>query len=493
MRRTTVPQQISFILLAAIAALPLAPQQPSIKRLDGSRISTAEIDATVTRLMQAAEVTGVGIAIFNDHKIAYMKAYGLRDKEKNLPLTPDSVMTAASLSKPAVATMVMDLVEAHVLDLDKPVYQYLPRPLPEYPSYRDLAGDPRYKQITLRMLLDHTSGFPNWRSFNEDRKLNINFQPGTRYAYSGEGIDLAQLVVETVTKKPLNDLMREHIFGPDKMTRTSMVWEERFEGDIANGYDEYGRSLGPERRKNADAAGSMQTTLRDYADFLQAILQARNPDAKTREQMLSPQIEIVSKHQFPTLNAETTTENKAIRLSSGLGWGLYWTPYGKAFFKGGHDEGWRHYGVCFDKSGIGILMMSNSSNGEGIYKDLLETVLRDSYEPVAWQGFTPYNQLSPRPPLKQHKEVTLDPKTIDKIVGTYRLNPEIALTVTQDGTRIFVQENDEPKQELGAENDRDFFSKTSDDEYSFEFDGQGNASTMILHADGKDIRIKREQ
>ncbi len=64
--------------------------------------------------------------------------------------------------------------------------------------------------------------------------------------------------------------------------------------DFANGYDEYGRSLGPERRKTADAAGSMQTTVRDYANFLQAILLGRNPDAKTREQMLTPQIRIVS-------------------------------------------------------------------------------------------------------------------------------------------------------------------------------------------------------
>lgn len=209
--------------------------------------------------------------------------------------------------------------------------------------------------------------------------------------------------------------------------------------------------------------------------------------------MLSPQIEILSKRQIPSLDTETTNENKAIRLSSGLGWGLYWTPYGKAFFKGGHGEGWRHYGVCFDKAGTGMLIMTNSSNGEGIYKEMLETVLRDIYEPVAWQGFTPSSQVPSRPPLTQHKELTLNPKTIDQIVGTYRLNPNIALSITRNGTRVFVQENDEPKQELGAENERNFFSKTSDDEYSFELDSQGKASTMMLHSDGKDIRIKREQ
>jgi CubicO group peptidase (beta-lactamase class C family) len=176
------------------------------------------------------------------------------------------------------------------------------------------------------MLLDHTTGFPNLRAFTDDHELNINFTPGSRFAYSGEGILLAQLVVETVTKKPLNDVMREHLFGPDAMTRTSMVWESQFESDYANGYDEYGRSLGPERRTAADAAGSMQTTLRDYANFLQALLQGRDMKTATREQMLSLQVQIFSKREFPSLNTETTTENQAIRLSYGLGWGLYWTP-----------------------------------------------------------------------------------------------------------------------------------------------------------------------
>ncbi len=450
------------------------------------------MDATVTRLMQSAEVPGVGIAIFNDAKIAYLKAYGFRDTENKLPLTPDSVMTAASLTKSAFAVMVMDLVEQGVLDLDKPVYQYLPKPLPEYPKYTDLAGDPRYKLITLRMCLDHTTGFPNWRAFNDDHKLNINFTPGSRFAYSGEGIDLAQFVVETVTKKSVNELMREHLFGPDDMTRTSMVWEERFQSDFAKGYDEYGHSLGPERRKQADAAGSMQTTLHDYANFLQAILQSRNPDQKTREQMLSPQIEIFEKHEFPSLNTETTEANKGIKLSYGLGWGLYWAPYGKAFFKEGHDEGWRHYTVCFDKSGMGILIMTNSSNGEGIYKELLETLLRDTHTPIEWEGFTPYNLLPPRQ-LPKHKEVAVDPKLLAKYVGRYRFSPEIVLVITRVGNTLFVQENDEPKQELAAESERRFFSKTADDEYSFELDSSGRVTEMVLHTGGKDLPMKREQ
>jgi CubicO group peptidase (beta-lactamase class C family) len=377
----------SASLTIVIGSLCLFAQQLSVVRLDSSKISPSEIDTAVNRLMDEAHVTGAGIAIFNDAKVVYLKTYGLRDEEKHLPLTPDSVMTAASLTKAAFATMVVQLVHERIIALDKPVYEYLPKPLPEYPAYNDLADDTRYKQITMRMLLDHTSGFPNWRRFTDDKKLRIYFLPGSRFAYSGEGIALAQLVVESVTGKSVNQLMSERIFQPLGMTRTSMVSEERLENDHAIGFDEQSKSLGLEHRDKANAAGSMQTTLRDYARFVQAVLRGAIPDRKSRNLMLSPQIQITSKHEFPSLSTETTTANRPIHLSYGLGWGLYWTPYGKVFFKEGHDEGWRHYVACFDRPKTGILVMTNSSNGEDIYSGLLEKVLRDTFTPLEWEGF----------------------------------------------------------------------------------------------------------
>ena len=377
----------SASLTIVIGSLCLFAQQLSVVRLDSSKISPSEIDTAVNRLMDEAHVTGAGIAIFNDAKVVYLKTYGLRDEEKHLPLTPDSVMTAASLTKAAFATMVVQLVHEHIIALDKPVYEYLPKPLPEYPAYNDLADDPRYKQITMRLLLDHTSGFPNWRRFTNDKKLRIYFPPGSRFAYSGEGIALAQLVIETVTGKSVNQLMSERIFQPLGMTRTSMVSEERLENDHAMGFDEQSKSLGLEHRDKANAAGSMQTTLRDYARFVQAVLRGTIPDRKSRNLMLSPQIQITSKHEFPSLSTETTTANRPIHLSYGLGWGLYWTPYGKVFFKEGHDEGWRHYVACFDRPKTGILVMTNSSNGEDIYSGLLEKVLRNTFTPLEWEGF----------------------------------------------------------------------------------------------------------
>ena len=483
---------VYFVCLCMGAGVCLSQSNQSVvQRLDGSTIHAAEIDETVTRLMKAADVTGAGIAILNHGKVAYLKAYGFRDKDKNLPLTVDSVMSAASLSKVAFTYAVLQLVDEGVLDLDKPVYQYLPKPLPEYSQYADLASDPRYKRITARMLLSHTSGFANWRWFEDDRKLRIHFEPGSRYAYSGEGIALLQLVVETTTKKPLEELMQQRVFEPLGMPRTSMVWQDRFDSDYANGYDEYGRSLGPLKQHKAGAAGSMSTTIADFARFMQAVLEGRLLRPKTREQMLSPQIQIVSKHMFPTLSEETTDENKAIRLSGGLGWTLYRTPYGEAFTKGGHDDGWRHYTVCFDQPKTGIVIMTNSGNGEGIFTYLQETLLKNTFAPTAWENYTPYDKLPPRPPLKQHKQVAVDGKVLDRYVGRYAIPPDTILTIRREGNHLSVQENDEPKQDLMPESETDFFSTTADDVVTFQSDGQGHTTAMILHTDGKDIPIKR--
>jgi CubicO group peptidase (beta-lactamase class C family) len=381
----------SFVMCLALVlgALPIsaAEQGSAFARLDGTSITAQEIDATALASMREAGVPGLGIAIFKDGNIVYMRAYGEKDTATHESLTADSVMTAASLTKAAFAVMVLQLVDRGVLDLDRPVSEYLPKPLPEYPSYRDLAGDIRYKQITLRMLLDHTSGFPNWRRFTDDHRLRIYFRPGSRFAYSGEGIALAQMVVETVTRKSVDQLMRENIFEPLGMTRTSMIWQSRFETDFANGYDEHGSSLGPERRRIGDAAGSMQTTLRDYSRFVRAVMDGELLSRKSRARMFAPQVRITSAHEFPTLSPETSAANAAIHLSYGLGWGLYWTRYGEVFFKEGHDEGWRHYVVCFDRPKAGLLIMTNSSNGEDTYAVLLETLIADIYTPYEWEGF----------------------------------------------------------------------------------------------------------
>lgn len=461
-------------------------------RPDGSSITPAEIDSTATRLIQAAHVTGAGVAIFNKGKIVYLKAYGMRDAEKGLPLTPDSVMTAASLTKSAFATVVMRLVERGQLDLDTPIEQYLGKPLGGFDQYSDLKGDPRTAKLTLRILLDHTTGFNNFRFFEDDHKLRFHYDPGTHYGYSGEGINLAQFVVEHVTGKSATALMQEELYTPLHMDRTAMVWEPRFESDFAIGYDEYSRPLGAQRFKRPIAAGSMLTTPRDYALFLSALMRGEVLKTATRDKMLSPQIRIHSVRQFPSLITETTTAYDGIELSYGTGWGVYKSPFGPAFFKEGHDEGWRNFALLF-KNGDGMLVMTNSSNGEGIFKPLADALLGNTGFPFDWDGYTPYDKLPPLPKLKEHKNATLAPEQLNRLAGKYALSADVVLTVTVENGHLFIQEGDEPKQEYLPESPSDFYSSASSDECTFKPE-TGPAQTLVLHLDnGQSPELKRMQ
>ena len=381
----------SLIFLSLILPIATLAQNVMLKRLDGNRISTSEVEQTVTRLMHEAHVTGLSLAILNNNKIAYVKSFGFRNKEAQKPLTENTVMYGASFTKSVFAYTVMQLVAEGIVDLDKPIYHYFPKPLPEYEKHQDLASDARYKLITMRMLLSHTVGFPNFRFLNPDEKLDIKFTPGTKYAYSGEGINLAQFVVEAITKKDVGEMMQERVFKPFGMTRTSMTWDEKFSDDLALGYDEKEQPLGHKQRRGVRAAGSMDTTISDFARFMEALMQGKGITKRAKEIMLSPQIQIYSKTQFPTLSPATTEENRAIKLAYGIGWGLFQTPHGKAYFKEGHDDGWENHVVAFPDKKIALVLMANSSNGDSIFKELLETLIRDKYTPWKWEGYLPYN------------------------------------------------------------------------------------------------------
>jgi CubicO group peptidase (beta-lactamase class C family) len=386
---------IGGIALAAAAGPVAAPVLGTVRTLDKRTLSPVRIEATVTDLMAKARVTGLGLALINDGEIVYLNAFGQADTEKATPLTVQSSMYAASFTKAMFASLVMQLATEGKIDLDTPIGRYLPKPLPEYEKYADLKNDARWKLWTPRILLSHTSGMPNFRFFTKagfepEHPLWIEFEPGTRYAYSGEGINLMQFVLEAGLGLDVGALMRERLFEPLGMGRTSMTWRDDFATDLAQGYDESGKLVGHNARRSVRAAGSADSTIHDMARFLQATLRQKTVAGKFWKQMLRPQVRIHSARQFPTLDEATTTRNDRVRLSYGLGWGLLATPHGRAFFKGGHDDGWENYMIGFDRSGTGLVLMTNSSNGDSIFKELLQTLIGDTYTPWEWQGFIPW-------------------------------------------------------------------------------------------------------
>ncbi len=393
--------KISFKLLPILLCTCtfIYAQNKQVVRLDGNKITVEQIDKTVNRLMEAANVQGLGLAILNNKKAVFIKSYGYKNKPKNELLDTASIMYGASFSKAVFGYLTMKLVQEKVLDLDKPLYQYLSKPIAEYEYFSDLKTDDRWKLITARICLSHTTGLPNLRWFHpttgvEDSLgvMKIYFEPGTKYAYSGEAFKLLQLVEEEITKKPIDELAVEKIFNPIGMTRTGYVWHNSFGDDnVAVGHMNNGDIDKKKKRTEAVAGGSLVTTIADYSKFIEHIMKAKGLTNKLFKEMISPQIKIHSITQFPPLTSETTTENDAINLSYGLGWGLLDCPNGKAFFKEGNGGAWRNYNINYIDKGISIIILINSENGETIFQELIETLIGKTCIPWKWQGYIPYN------------------------------------------------------------------------------------------------------
>ncbi len=396
--------QIQFLgpVVVLFAILPTCQPAVSqtIRRLDNSTISAAKLTAEIDTLMKAAHVTGMVVTVFNDNKPVYERAFGYKNADTGEPLHTDTEFYGASLSKAVFSVLVMKLIQEGRLDLDKPLQDYLPKPIYDYPQvttkawhedYSSLKDDSLYRKITARMCLDHTSGFPNWRWFQPNHQLHVEREPGTRYQYSGEGMVFLQVVVEKMLKKPLDSLAHKIVFGPLGMKTSSYTWQPRFENDYCFGHDTNQKVLPKDKDNAARSASTLETTPEDYARFMTGVMNNEIINEKTRDEMFTPQVRIRSLRQFGPLALKDSTMNDGIQLSYGLGWGLYKTPYGWGAFKEGHGSGFQHYSVIFTRRKIGILIMTNSDNGESIFKQLLETAIADKYLPWQWENYIPYD------------------------------------------------------------------------------------------------------
>jgi len=304
------------------------------------------------------------VTIFNQDTVAYQKAFGYSNLTKKDSLNIDHVFYGASLSKAVFGYIVAQLANEGLIDLDKPIQEYLDVPIPkmqfkrEWRGFKNIANDDRYKKITARMCLSHTTGFPNWRwisregEFTPEGKIQFYFDPGTEYSYSGEGMRLLQKVIEQHLGVGLEQLARERVFDPLNMDMTSYVWQERFENNYCHGHTTEQKIIDKDTEDEAGAAGSMETTPVDYLKFLTRIIDLSAQNSDVTNLMFTPNIKINSKKQFGPMSLEKTNANDSIGLNYGLGWGILKSPYGNGYFKEGHAEGFQHYSILFPEKRI---------------------------------------------------------------------------------------------------------------------------------------------
>lgn len=353
--------------------------------------------------MEYAGVPGVSIVAVENGRVSWKGDYGVRNADTKDPVTGETVFPAASLSKPVFTYAVLQLRDEGLIDLDRPLVEYLPG--------EHVPNEPRAKTITARHVLSHSSGMQNWR-FRAGDQLQLAFAPGEKFSYSGEGFSYLQRAAEKITGKGLEQMMRERVFDPFGMKNTSFIWLPQYEKHAAMSHNSRGQTVPPfgaghipkmlelaakwerplekwryedlERAMPAldvnlpalpnfmtmNAAASMQTTTTDFAQFLIRMLDAsrEKPAVKkeTLDQMLNPQVKI----------------NDAI--SWGLGIGLE-NFDGRSFFWHWGDNGnYKAFMIGDRAKKWGMAIFTNARFGHKIWERIVREATGFDHPSFLW-------------------------------------------------------------------------------------------------------------
>jgi CubicO group peptidase (beta-lactamase class C family)/HEAT repeat protein len=327
------------------------------------------IDSLTPVLMKKFKVPGVSIAIINKRNLFWSECFGVSDVRTNKPVTKETMFEACSMTKPVFAYTVMKLVEDGKLDLDRPLVEYTNEPL--------LPDQQEYKFITARMVLSHTTGFPNWRNGEEERDgpLPVKFKPGTRFSYSGEGFYFLQKVIEKIVDEPLELFAKRKLFDEMNLKHFSYVWTEELDSLISCGHDTNGTFLRKTSYTHANAAYTLYTSAEDYALFLIEIMkQDRSAkyslSQKSIDLMLTKQID--AGERTPVVRPDSV---RGLNTYWSLGWCVNTTLSGEIFHhSGANGSGFRCF-CQFDPVKVsGIVIMTNSLNGSELWNQLIKEV-----------------------------------------------------------------------------------------------------------------------
>ena len=364
---------------------------------DADWIPSPELLQDLPRQMQALGVPGMGIAVVEAGKLAWSRGFGLADVERNVPVDDATLFEVASMSKPPFAYAVLQLVDRGELSLDKPLVDY------RRPDY--LGNSPWIDRITVRDVLRHSTGLPNWRKDPAHEKLVPAVAPGTRIDYSGEAIVWLQLVVEAVTGESLDRTMRRLMFDPAGMRDSSYGWDARIAARSVHGYGVPGEADAakppqglreawdaalpvaghwnkplsdwryadaeramPLARANAgtgivnwpgdilaDAAASLHCTVGDYARFMALMVHAETAPwelrPETRAAMLRKQIDVPGRW-----------------TDKGLGWNIEATSRGPVFYHSGSNAGiFKSFAIGDAARHRALVVSTNATHGNLLY------------------------------------------------------------------------------------------------------------------------------
>lgn len=357
---TTFSKLSSAIFSTLIAVFFISCQKTEvqyIKTLSGKTITESDIDSFLDNQIDSLNIKGISIAIINNGKIVYHRAKGIADIYKNTHIDNETLFEVASLSKPVFASFVLKQVEKGLIALDTPLYKYL--------SYPDIEYDERYKLITARNVLCHSTGFPNWRWQNPDRKLDIKFIPGSQFSYSGEAyVYLAKVIahVNNLNLSNLDSLFQQDIAEPLNLQHFHFAIDKYIANHLASAHD--GDKIVYDSywdRKNFHSPGGLYSESINYANFLISIMENKVLKEESISELLKNQIELpLDDYQRKELGNTHWT----------LGFGMKPLEKGAIYNHGGNNWGYTASFVFNKIEKFGYVFFTNANQCNDLTKNL---------------------------------------------------------------------------------------------------------------------------
>lgn len=303
--------------------------------------------AYIDKLRSDSNVTGLQLIWIDKNKTT---AYN-----SGLAVYPTTIFQAASLSKVVLGYICMQLAAEEKINLDTPLYHYF--------DYQRMKEDPDSKNITARMVLNHTTGWPNWTQSPSKKTwatsiLKTKFKPGTKWSYSGEGYVFLQLAIQSILKKDFQLIATERVFKPLGMKNSSFIWEERFAETATYGHNSKNEPTERSEYFLPNAAFSLLTTASDYSLFLKALL----------KEQLSPMVE----NEVSIFDVKKPDQH-AKHLFWGLGIGIQKNELGTMMWHWGDNGDYKAFFIILPKKQQLLVCFTNSVNGLKLMKPLANT------------------------------------------------------------------------------------------------------------------------
>jgi CubicO group peptidase (beta-lactamase class C family) len=430
---------------------------------------------TLAERMEFYKVPGISVAVLNDGRIEWARAYGAADVANGNPVTEHTLFQAASMSKPVAGVAALQLVEEGLVDLDTDVNEYLTTW--KVPPSDAANGEP----VTLRRLLTHSAGmtvhgFPGYARGEEvattievldgsgaanTAAIRVDIEPGTQHRYSGGGYTVMQQLIEDVRGEPFAEVMRTYVLDPAGMTEST--YEQSLPDSLwlraTTGYRPGGEPVeGNWHTYPEMAAAGLWTTPSDLLKYVDQIQRAR-----TGEEGLILSKEMVDQVLTPGVGGH------------GLGPALL-VEGSLRFGHGGANEGFRGAFQGYADLGRGVAVLTNSDTGGA----LMEEVLLGVAAVYGWDDIAP----------RTIEEVPLSPEEAAGLVGHYRVEnppPDLAVEVFlgDDGPMLGV--SGEPPATLVRTGPDTFVAVEPDLELHVEWDAAGQATAL----EGQGVRVVR--